>query len=88
MTRSELESLWFELEDAARKVILYRDVLIPKSMESLRASEKAYIGDSVDFLNIIDAQKRYLAFQLASERALVRYYKTRASLEALAGRTL
>lgn len=88
MTRAELESLWFELEDAARKVSLYRDILIPKSLESLRASEKAYIGDSVDFLNIIDSQKRYLAFQLTSERALVRYHKTWARLGALAGRTL
>lgn len=83
-----LERFWFELDDAARKVILYRDILIPKSLESLRASEKAYIGDEADFLDLIDAQRRYLQFQLISERALVRFHKSRARIEALAGRSL
>lgn len=86
--QAELESVWFALDDAARKIALYRDMLIPKSLESLRASEKAYTSGSIDFLNIIDGQRRYLQFQLASEHALVRYHKTLAKLEALAGRAL
>lgn len=86
--RVELEKIWFELKDADRKVVLYREVLVPKSLESLRSSEKAYIGDEADFLDLIDAQRRYLEFMLASERALVRHQKAWARLEALAGRTL
>jgi len=88
MLQAELEAIWFELDDAVRKVVLYKDLLIPKSLESLRSSEKAYIGDEADFLNLIDAQRRYLQFMLASERALVNHYKVRARLEALAGRKL
>ena len=88
MLQAELEAIWFELDDAKRKVVLYKDLLIPKSLESLRSSEKAYIGDEADFLNLIDAQRRYLQFMLASERALVNHYKVRARLEALAGRKL
>ena len=86
--RAELEIILFELDDAERKVLLYRDVLVPKSLESLRSSEKAYIGDEADFLSLIDAQRRYLQFMLVSEQALVRFGKTRARLEALAGRSL
>jgi hypothetical protein len=84
----KLESLFFELEDASRKVNLYKDFLIPKSFESLKASEKAYISNTADFLNLVDAQRRTLDFQLASEYQLVRYQKTLASMEALAGRSL
>ena len=83
-----LEKTIFELDDAVRKVWLYKDVLIPKSLESLRASEKAYIGDEIDFLNLVDAQRRALQFELSYERALVNYYKTMARLEALAGRSV
>ena len=86
--RAELEGIWFELNDAARKVELYKNNLIPKSLESLHSSEKAYIGDEIDFLNLIDAQRRYLQFMLAYERATVNHHKVRARLEALAGRTI
>jgi cobalt-zinc-cadmium efflux system outer membrane protein len=86
--RTEFEKIWFELEDSERKVTLYRELLIPKSIESLRASEKAYISGTMDFLNLIDAQRRFLQFELTYVRNIVRYHKTRARLEALAGRTL
>lgn len=86
--RAEVEKVLFELADAERKMVLYKDILIPKSLESLRTSETAYIGDEADFLNVIDAQRRHLQFMLASERALVNHSNVRARLEALAGRTL
>jgi len=88
MIQVTFETIWFELNDAERKIILYRDFLIPKSLESLRASEKAYISGTADFINIIDAQRRFLQFQLAHEGALVRHRKAVARLEALAGRSL
>ncbi len=86
--KSEFEKVWFQLDEASRKITLYRDYLVPKSLESLRVSEKAYSSGELDFLNIIDAQRRYLQFELERERALVNFEKARARLEALAGRTL
>ncbi|MBC8403132.1 MAG: TolC family protein [Candidatus Marinimicrobia bacterium] len=85
---SELEQIWFELEDAQRKINLYSQGLIPKSIESLRATEAAYISEQLDFLNLVDAQRRYLQFLLESERSLVQYQKAYARLEYLAGREL
>ena len=84
----DFEKVWFELEDAQRKMVLYTDNLIPKSLESLRASEKAYIADKADFLNLIDAQRLYLKFLLEYERSLVRYVTAYAKLENLTGRKL
>jgi len=85
---AELEQIWFELEDAQRKINLYSQKLIPKSIESLRATEAAYISEQLDFLNLVDAQRRYLQFLLESERSLVQYQKAYARLEYLAGREL
>lgn len=84
----ELEQAWFELDDAQRKINLYINRLIPKSVESLRATEKAYIAGKLDFLNLIDAQRRYLQFLLEYERSLVQYQKAYARLENLAGSEL
>ncbi len=86
--RAELEQVWFELEDARRKTDLYRQGLIPKSLESLRASEKAYIAEKMDFLNLVDSQRRYLQFLLEFEKSQVNYQKAFARLEQLAGRDL
>ncbi|MFH1851495.1 MAG: TolC family protein [Candidatus Neomarinimicrobiota bacterium] len=86
--RAEAEQAWFELEDARRKIALYGDGLIPKSLESLRATEKAYVADKLDFLNLVDAQRRYLQFLLEHERSLVAGQKAVARLELLAGRDL
>lgn len=85
---TEVEKAWYDLEDSRRKVLLYRESLIPKSLESLGASEKAYVSDHADFLTLVDAQRRHLQFTLAYENALVRYMKSIARLEKLAGREL
>lgn len=86
--RVNMENIWFELIDARRKLSLYRNNLIPKSLESLRASEKAYIADKADFINLIDAQRLYLKFLLEYERSLVLYTTAYAKLENIAGREL
>lgn len=86
--KSVFEETWFQLDEASRKITLYQEFLIPKSLESLRISEKAYTSGDLDFMNIIDAQRRLLQFSLEFERAMVDFEKTRARLQALAGRTI
>ena len=84
----ELKNILFEMDDARRKIDLYKERLIPKSVESLNVSERAYISGQSDFLDLIDAQRRNLQFQLNYEYSLVRYKKSYAKLEKLMGRKL
>ncbi len=84
--KAEWESEVFNLSETKRKLVLYRDVLLPKSMESLGASEKAYISDTVDFLTLIDAQRRHLKFKLKYEESLVKYLKSKSKLNTLIGK--
>jgi cobalt-zinc-cadmium efflux system outer membrane protein len=78
----------FEYDDALRKLRLYRDGLVPKAEQSLNASYAAYQAGELDFLNVLDAQRQLLDFQLALERALADLATRRAEVEMITGREL
>ena len=82
---NELEKVLFELEEFSRQVQLYQGILIPKGLESLGATEKAYRSDKIDFLSLVDAQQRLLKFQMKYEKALINYLKAKSKLSVLTG---
>jgi outer membrane protein TolC len=82
---TRLEKTLFEFEDSARKVELYKGILIPKAQEMLEASEVAYKAGTVDFLSLIDAQRTLLEFELSLERAVTTNLQKLAQLEMLTG---
>jgi outer membrane protein TolC len=77
-----------EYSDALRKTELYRDGLIPKAEQSLNAGFKAYQTGETDFLNILDAQRQLLEFQLNFEKAKSTLAKKRAEIEMIIGNDL
>ncbi len=78
----------FEHRDAERKITLYRDVLIPKARESIGSTETAFRAGSASFLDLVDAERSLLEFELSFERALANRAQRLAELEMLVGRTL
>ncbi|UCH61799.1 MAG: TolC family protein [Fidelibacterota bacterium] len=84
--KSQLELVSFDLHDAARKVRLYEEALIPRAEQSLLTSEKAYIAEEVDFLTLIESQRVLLNYQLSHQKALADLASHRARLHALLGR--
>jgi outer membrane protein TolC len=78
----------YEYRDSIRKIRLYRDTLIPKGRELLRASEAAYRGGTIDFLSLIDAQRMLLDYHLSYQRAIADNRQKLAELEMLAGTEL
>ncbi len=81
----ELKLAWFHLRDAQRKMDLYRDALLPKANQSLNVTETDYLGGKGSFLDLIDAQRVLLEFQLAFERAQTDHEQELARLEMLVG---
>ncbi len=81
----KLEKTLFEYEDSARKIELYKGILIPKAKEMLEASEVAYKAGTVDFLSLIDAQRKLLEFELSLERVVTTNLQKLAQLEMLIG---
>ncbi|MEE9296786.1 MAG: TolC family protein [Phycisphaerae bacterium] len=94
--RSEKEnSLTFDVQralfghrDAGRKITLYRDVLIPKARESIRSTETAFRAGAASFLDLVDAERSLLEFELSFERALANRAQRLAELEKLVGRSI
>ncbi len=84
---SDLESLLFRYDDARRKISLYRDSMIPKGEQSLRAAYTAYEAGENDFLGVLDAERILLEFSLLLERARADETIARAAVLALVGRT-
>jgi outer membrane protein TolC len=82
------ERIVFEHEDALRKTRLYRDGLVPKAEQSLNANYTAYQGGETDFLNLLDAQRQLLDFQLQYERSKTDLAISRAKIEMVTGRAL
>ncbi len=83
---SEVSNLLFRYEDAERKIDLYKDSLIPKGNQSLEAAYSAFETGEADFLNVLDAQRALLEFELSLEGARADRLRARASIDALTGR--
>lgn len=80
--------LLFEYSNALRKIRLYRDGLIPKGEQSLNVNYASYQAGKLDFLNVLDAQRQLLNFQLQFERSTVDLENSRAELEMITGQKL
>lgn len=86
--RSLTDKVVSEYQDALRKTRLYRDGLVPKAEQALETSYTAYQAGETDFLNVLDAQRQLLDFQLMFERARSDLAVHRAEIEMITGREL
>ncbi len=73
----------YRFRDANRKIDLYRDALLPKGRESLKATDASFRAGKASFTDLIDAQRVLLEFELAYERALSNKAQQLAELESL-----
>ena len=88
MLSSKVEMVLYKLRDALRKIDLYRDTLLPKAKQSLKATETAFRAGTASFLDLIDAERILLEFELSYERALANNAQRLAELEMLVGREI
>lgn len=82
---ADIRHILFKLRDADRKINLYQASLIPKANQLLEVNRKAYEAGQMEFINLIDAERMLLEFQLAHERALADHLIARAKLSQLTG---
>lgn len=82
---ADIRQTLFKLRDADRKINLYKESLIPKAEQSLEVNRKAYETGKMEFINLIEAERMLLEFQLSHERALATHLIARAELSQLTG---
>jgi outer membrane protein, heavy metal efflux system len=78
----------YQLHDAERKIDLFGDTLAPKAEQALEATESSYTTGKAGFIDLIDAQRTLLEFQLAYERAMTNHAQKLAQLEMLVGKQI
>jgi outer membrane protein TolC len=82
---SLLQMALFRYRDAGRKVELYRGALIPKARQALETVRRAFEADRASFLDLIDAQRALLEFELSEKRALADRAISLSEMKALVG---
>jgi len=83
---ARIQMVLYHYRDAERRLKLFRDTLLPKAEQSVVASQTAFAAGTVDFVNLLDAERLLLDFALAQERALTDSALYAAELEKLIGR--
>ena len=66
----DLKMELYNFRDAERKIDLYRDTLVPKAKQTFNVIQKAFTAGKTDFLDVVDAERTLLEFELSYERAL------------------
>lgn len=85
MLAAALKAAIYHYEDAVRKIDLFRDTLVPKAQQALKTSEASFRTGQSTFVDVIDAQRVMLQFQLSYERALTDGATRLAQIEMLVG---
>jgi outer membrane protein TolC len=85
---AEIKMALYRYRDAVRRADLFRDTLLPKAEQGLKATEAAFRGGKAAFTDLLDAQRVLLEFQLAYERARADSAQQLAEVEMLAGRPI
>lgn len=88
LLRADLKMAIYQFQDAERKIDLYRDTLTPLARQSLDIAQQSWEAGTADFLNLIDAERLLLEFQLQIERARADRERHLAEIEMLVGREL
>jgi len=83
--QSQLKMALYRFRDAQRKTDLYGNTLIPKAEESVKVTEQSFQAGAGSFLDLVDAQRTYLEFELAYERAKADHEQGLARVEMLVG---
>jgi outer membrane protein TolC len=83
--QSDLKIAAYEYRDADRRVALYRDTLLPQSLQALKSIQASYRSGASSFTDLIDSQRTLLEFQLNYERSIADRQQRLAELEMLVG---
>jgi cobalt-zinc-cadmium efflux system outer membrane protein len=85
---AELEMALFKLRDTSRHLVLLNTSLIPKGQEAIETMGSTYQSGDASFIDVIDAQRLLLEFQLQAVRAEADRAQALAKVEEISGVSL
>lgn len=85
---AEVRMTLYNIRDAERRIDLYTRALIPKTDQSLQATEAAFRAGNATFTDLLDTQRTLLELRRALARARTDRAQRMAELQAMVGRDL
>ena len=85
---AQLKLALYRFHDGSRKADLYKNTLLPKAIESVKASQASFSAGKNSFLDLIDAQRVMLEFELSYERAISDKAQRLSEIEMLVGKEI
>ena len=85
---TEIEQTLYTYREAQRRINLYREDLLPKVSQQLEVAINGFQSGQLTILELMDAERNLLDFQLAENRAVADRALAVARLEAQVGITL
>ncbi len=82
---THIEQELFAYREAERKLLMYRDDLLPKVKQQLEVAVNGFQSGETTILELIDAEKNLLRFSLSKDRALADRALAVARLESQVG---
>jgi len=82
---ADLSLALYHFRDAERKIDLYESSLLPKAKQSLNVAQQAFTTGQGSFLEIVDAERTLLEFQLSLERSVTNRAQRLAEIEMIVG---
>lgn len=86
--QAALKKAQIEFYDQRRKLELYRNTLVPKAEQVVQTSMSSLVAGDADALDVLDAQRTLLSFQLEAERSIAELAKVSATIDELTGGAL
>jgi cobalt-zinc-cadmium efflux system outer membrane protein len=83
--RAELEEAYQRMAAAYQEAASLRDTVLPAAKRSYEAFENSYTQGKAEYLDVLDAQRQLLEFQLTVAQEQARLATRRAQLEMLSG---
>jgi outer membrane protein, heavy metal efflux system len=84
---ADLASMLYMYRESARNIELYASTLLPKARQSLDAARSGYAAGRSSFLDVIDAERQLLVFDLSLVEARTQRELTLASISLLIAST-
>ena len=75
----------YRYRDAFRKINLYRETLLPKARQAFQASRKSFETGKSGLMEVIDAERSMLEFELQLEHSFVLKLENVALIEKIVG---
>ncbi len=84
----EVKEIFFQLDTAKRDVLLYKDSLLVLAKNNLEVAQTDYQSGKADFLDVLDAQRIWLDYNLLYHKYIREQNRGLAELEKTIGQVL